>query len=117
METLGAVLVLFSIPLALRWVPRNYLYGFRVPVTLRSDAVWYDANAMCARHFILLGLLMVALEFVLPTGIRNRTLQVLAVAGLVGITAINWWRACQLERDLMNRQAPGGHSLPPLPTR
>jgi hypothetical protein len=39
MEALGPVLLVLSIPLLLRWVPRNYVYGFRIAATLRSDAV------------------------------------------------------------------------------
>jgi hypothetical protein len=34
-----------AIPLALRKVPRNGLYGFRTPKTLSDDAIWYEANA------------------------------------------------------------------------
>ena len=45
MEALGPVLVLMSIPLLFRWVPRNRLYGFRTAATLRDDAVWYDGDA------------------------------------------------------------------------
>ena len=36
----GVLLAVLSIPPALGWVPRNRVYGFRVPATLRSDAVW-----------------------------------------------------------------------------
>lgn len=34
-----------SVPLVLRWVPPNGLYGFRVPATLADRRVWYAANA------------------------------------------------------------------------
>lgn len=68
METLGPVLILVSIPLNLRWIPQNRLYGLRIVSTLRTRTVWYDAYALLARHFLLLGLLLVCLEFVVsPT--------------------------------------------------
>lgn len=54
--------MLLSIPLMLRWVPRNRFYGFRVAPTLRSDGVWYESNAASGRQLCLLGLLMVGLE-------------------------------------------------------
>jgi hypothetical protein len=89
MEALGPVLVLVSIPLLFGWVPRNRLY-----------AVWYDVNARSARHFLLLGSGMVALEFVLPRPHRTEVLSAMAVVGLAIITVVNWRRANRLAREL-----------------
>jgi hypothetical protein len=99
MEAIGLVLILVSIPLALRWVPRNRLYGFRIRATLRHDDVWYDVNARGARQLLVLGVMMVALEFVLPLTIRNAILRAVAVVGLAAITVINWRRANRLARE------------------
>ena len=100
MEALGPVLILVSITLLFRWVPRNRLYGFRVAATLRHDAVWYEVNQRSARHFLLLGSVMVALEFVLLRSLRNEILAATAVVGLAVITVVNWRRANQLAREL-----------------
>jgi hypothetical protein len=100
MEALGPVLVLVSIPLIFRWVPRNRVYGFRVGATLRHDAVWYDVNARSGRQLLVLGALMVALEFLLPPSLRNQILIAFAVVGLAVITVINWRRANRLEREM-----------------
>jgi uncharacterized membrane protein len=99
MEAIGPLLIVLSIPLVLRWVPQNRIYGFRIPPTGRSKSVWYDANALCARHMILLGLLMVVLEFVLPLSVRNQTLRAVAVVGLVSITVMDWRTASRWERE------------------
>src|SRR5688572_2710664 len=99
MEAVGPVLILLSIPLLLRWVPRNWVYGFRIAATLRSDAVWYDANALFARHALLLGLLMVALEFTLPPSIRISTLRAVALIGLVAIVVADWRTANRWARE------------------
>lgn len=99
MEALGPVLIVVSIPLLLRWVPRNRVYGFRVAATLRDDSVWYDVNALWARHMIALGVLMVALEFLLPASAR---IAVLSTIGLIGVTAIvvaDWRTANRLARE------------------
>ena len=40
-----ALFVLVALPLALRRVPRNRVYGYRTCATLRDDATWYAANA------------------------------------------------------------------------
>ena len=100
MEAIGPVLILLSIPLAFQWVPRNRLYGFRVGATLRHDAVWYDVNAHSARQSLVLGAVMVALEFVLPLALRNQILSALAVVGLAVIIVINWRRANRLAREM-----------------
>ena len=99
MEAIGPVLILLSIPLLLRWVPRNCVYGFRIPATLRSDAVWYDANALFARHAVLLGLLMVVLDFVLPLPIRISSIRVVALIGLVTILVADWRTANRWARE------------------
>ena len=39
------MLVLISMPLILRVVPPNGLYGFRTHATQSSRAIWYPANA------------------------------------------------------------------------
>ncbi len=100
MEALGPVLILMSIPLLFKWVPRNRVYGFRVPATLRNDAVWYDVNARGARHFLLLGAVMVVLEFALPHSLRNEILGTTAVVGLAAATVVNWRHANRLAREL-----------------
>jgi hypothetical protein len=96
MEAVGPVLIVLSIPLMFGWVPRNRLYGFRVPATLRDDEVWYAINARSARQFCALGLALVTLEFVLPPSLRDATLAGLAFGGFAAITIANWRRANRL---------------------
>jgi uncharacterized membrane protein len=47
-----ALFVVVSIPLILRKVPRNVLYGFRTCATLADDFVWYEANAYFGRGLV-----------------------------------------------------------------
>lgn len=103
MEAIGPVLVALSLPLLLRWIPPNPIYGFRVPATCRNPSVWYDGNALAARHLIALGLLMVVLEFVLPVSVRNVTLRVVGIGGLVLVTLFDWRTVNRWERE---RQQP-----------
>jgi SdpI/YfhL protein family len=103
MEAIGPVLILLSVPLMLRWVPRNRFYGLRIPSTLRNESVWYDVNALCARHLLLLGLFLVFLEFILPRSIRIETLRVIASVGFAAIMIADWRTANRWERQ---RRAP-----------
>ncbi len=50
---LDAVCIIVAVPLVLRKVPRNVVYGFRVRATLDDDFVWYEANAYFGRLFII----------------------------------------------------------------
>ncbi len=47
-----ALFVVVALPLALRRVPRNRVYGYRTCATLRDDATWYAANAYFGVRFI-----------------------------------------------------------------
>lgn len=47
-----ALFVLVSIPLALRMVPRNPVYGYRTRSSMANDEIWYSANAYFARALI-----------------------------------------------------------------
>jgi uncharacterized membrane protein len=49
-----------AIPMIRGMVPRNGLYGFRVPKTLASDAVWYPANRYMGRCLLVSGAILVA---------------------------------------------------------
>jgi len=65
---LGLVSVAIGWPLARRRVPPNRWYGVRVPSTLSSPTVWYEANAVCGDEMVRTGLVLlvvgVALRFV-----------------------------------------------------
>ncbi len=106
MEAIGPVLIVLSIPLLLRWVPPNHLYGFRIPATLRDRSLWYDANALCARHMLLLGVLMVIGEFVLSRSERGPVLWLLAVGGLAVITVADWRTANRWARERAQGSQP-----------
>ena len=41
----AGLFALLAIPLILRKVPRNAIYGYRTARTLKSEKVWYAANA------------------------------------------------------------------------
>jgi len=99
MEAIGPVLLVMSIPFMLRWIPRNHVFGFRVAATLANDSVWYDANARGARQTFVLGLFMVALEFILPLAIRNQVLATVAIVALPIIVVTNWRTANRWRRE------------------
>jgi hypothetical protein len=51
------VFALLAIPLILRRIPRNVVYGFRTRATLADDDVWYEANAHFGRGLLVASLI------------------------------------------------------------
>ena len=52
------LMIALGVPLALRLVPRNWLYGLRVPATLTSsDEVWYRQNRIAGVTMVLIGVI------------------------------------------------------------
>ena len=49
---LQALFLVLAIPLVLRKVRRNRVYGFRTCATLRDDRTWYETNAYFGRLMI-----------------------------------------------------------------
>ena len=48
-----ALFIALAIPLILRKVPPNVVYGYRTRATLANDAIWYDANAHFGRGLLI----------------------------------------------------------------
>ncbi|WP_395753460.1 protein kinase domain-containing protein [Prosthecobacter sp.] len=49
-EGAGVLLAVMALPLWLRLVPMNSLYGVRLPSTFVSEKRWYEVNAFFGRH-------------------------------------------------------------------
>jgi len=59
------IFVVLSIPLILRRVPRNIIYGFRTCATLSDDFVWYETNAYFGRGLVVSSVVSAAVVFML----------------------------------------------------
>jgi uncharacterized membrane protein len=53
---IATLLIVLAIPLAVRKVPRNPVYGYRTRAAMASDDVWYAANAYFAQRLIMASL-------------------------------------------------------------
>lgn len=59
----GVLLAAISIPLVLRRIPMNHVYGFRLRSAFVSDACWYDINELGGRIFFVYGVLLAIAAF------------------------------------------------------
>lgn len=93
----GLLLAIISIPLILRKIGPNPVYGFRVKQTLEDDQVWYDVNAFAARGLFLDGLITVVAALVLALvpdiGVDRYALTVTAIVFIaLGLTLLASFR-------------------------
>jgi uncharacterized membrane protein len=100
----GALVTLLAVPLMLRRVPPNALYGLRVPATFRDDGVWYDANAASGRDLFVLGIVILIAAFVVPAlGARDMTEAIvwtcITTVGAIVVGGIGWRRANRMFRE------------------
>lgn len=79
------IFVVLSIPLILRKVPRNVVYGFRTCATLANDFVWFEANAYFGRGLVVSSLISAAAVLMLygVSGVSQRFFFVSTIAALV----------------------------------
>jgi uncharacterized membrane protein len=61
---MARLLIVLAVPLALRKVPRNPVYGYRTRAAMASDGVWYGANAYFARTLIATSLCSIILGWI-----------------------------------------------------
>lgn len=83
----SGLVVLLSVPLALRRVPRNALYGFRTSATLRTDTTWYDANARAGKLGVAYGALFLGAALIAPSLVPHQRMWIVEALFLVGLVA------------------------------
>jgi len=75
--TSGLILAGLSVPLMLRKIPPNGLYGFRVKKTMEHPEIWYPVNAYGGKWLLAVGI-GVVLAAVIFVNIPGLTLDVYA---------------------------------------
>jgi len=97
----GLIMIGLAIPMILRRVPPNPIYGLRVPATFADEWVWYEANARSGRDLLVLGTGLIVLAVGLPTlGLSENAYTLIwsaaAAIGAVGMGVVGWLRAKRL---------------------
>jgi uncharacterized membrane protein len=78
----GILLILLSIPLILRRIPPNPVYGFRVQWTMGDPELWYAVNAYTGKWLSLVG--------------ASSILGAIGFLNIPGITLLGYALACLL---------------------
>lgn len=99
--SVGLLFIGLAVPMILRLVPPNGLYGLRVSATFAHSDVWYDANERSGWDLLWLGIALVLLAVGLPAvGIEGAVYaEVWSVTAAVGafiMAGVGWRRANRL---------------------
>jgi hypothetical protein len=78
------VFAMISIPLILRLVPPNGIYGFRTGATQSSRAIWYPANAFMGWALLAAAAIGATLQVVLPPTVKRWFLWAAFVIPVIG---------------------------------
>ncbi len=76
----GVIVIGLAIPLVLRRVKPNAVYGFRVPATFADEHVWFEMNARAGWHMIVIGITYLAMLGALLVTTRSQPSAVLVLA-------------------------------------
>lgn len=100
----GLLCIGLAVPMILRRVPPNHLYGLRVRATFANEEVWYEANAASGWDLAWLGVVLVLLALGLPwLGLGKAVYALLwsaaAGAGALAVGILGWRRANRLLRE------------------
>jgi uncharacterized membrane protein len=106
----SAVFAVLAIPLILRKVPPNPVYGYRTRATLSDEALWYEVNAYFGVRFLVASLVsaFVAVALFEWHGLSPRTyldvsiVLLLAPVALAGLLTSRFVRAIHARNRAVN---------------
>ena len=85
----GLLFIILSIPLILKKVPPNPIYGFRTKKTLSDKQIWYKANYYCGLQLFYVGLIymgFILIEWALK--VKNAALYNALLLGLLAVVVL-----------------------------
>lgn len=84
----GLLITLLAIPLVLRRVPPNAIYGVRTKASFTSNTDWHRINAIGGRYLFVSGLIILSVGcvgFFLPVSLRDSYAISAAVAAMLAV--------------------------------
>lgn len=87
----GLLFVGISIPLILRKIPPNAIYGFRIHKTLANPDIWYKANEYAGKQLAIMGTVIILSSVglgLLGVPVYVYPILMLLVMTVSGVTAV-----------------------------
>ena len=89
--SIGAISVVVSVPLILRWIPMNRWYGIRTRKAFASEENWYEINAYGGKAFFLFGVFLLAVAWLgrdLMPGPRDPLMALVVLLPLAALVPV-----------------------------
>lgn len=67
----GLLMIVLAIPMIKGKIKRNTWYGFRLPITQKSDEMWYPSNVYAGKGLVVFGLITLVSALLLPILIKT----------------------------------------------
>ena len=98
------VLAAFSVPLILRKIPMNRLYGARYPLSFKSEKHWYAINRNCGWWLLAAGAVIFAYGvagFLIPGGGEGYEVVggILTIVAVLAMALFNYLFARKFDRE------------------
>ncbi|NPV02673.1 MAG: hypothetical protein HPY53_14970 [Brevinematales bacterium] len=84
----AVLLIGLGIPMALRKVKRNGVYGARMKYTMMDDDIWMEVNAMAGKGIIIIGILEAAMGAASVYFLKNIADKPTIIYFLIGVAAV-----------------------------
>ncbi|MGH9840254.1 MAG: SdpI family protein [Blastocatellia bacterium] len=100
----GAVFILVGLPFFFEMVKPNWISGFRLRKTLSNPRIWYAANRVMGRDFIVAGIVLLsvavvllALNQVMPHQLHVHKIEMpLILSSLFAVSVHCLWRLAKM---------------------
>ena len=108
----GLLLIVLAIPMIRGKVKRNAWYGMRLPVTQKSDDIWYPANAYAGKGLVVSGLIVMVTAVLLPLLLDMSVdayaivMTVILLVGLFAVFGFSYRYAKKLDAQLASASDP-----------
>jgi uncharacterized membrane protein len=98
------VTALSALPLALRLVPPNPIYGFRTRFTRSSREVWFDANAFAGRAMLVASIVSAFILLAVPTQLGGGWGAPVVVFMPMALATLAMWLYLRHLRETLERR-------------
>jgi uncharacterized membrane protein len=82
------IYVAIGIPMVMKLIPPNSIYGYRTPRTLNDETVWYTVNANTGLAFIICGVICAVTVLAISRSDLNPSLQSMVGTAIIVFGAI-----------------------------
>jgi len=82
---LGAIEIIFGVPLFLKKVPPNRIYGYRCSRIGNNKDLWFAVNKLAGKYLILSGICLIVISVLLMIFFKNSNEELLRIVNTAAV--------------------------------